>query len=160
MNSMKAPEITDIVLVDDHHVIRQYLRTILETEPGFRVIGEAADGVEAARLMEYLRPQVLVVDIRMPGMSGLEVARQVNQDLPKTRIVITSGCSTEAYALAALRAGAMAYVSKDSVAQELVPAIHEVIAGRRFFSLPLSELTIAPYQRKLDNNEELPPIDD
>jgi DNA-binding NarL/FixJ family response regulator len=140
--------VATIVLAEDHHVVRQALRTLLEAEPAFRVIGEAGDGLEAVQQVEHLRPDVLVLDLMMPGLSGLEVTCQVRKRSPKTRVVILSMHANEAYVLEALRAGATAYVLKESTSMELVRAIHEAIAGRRYLSPPLSERAIEVYGQK------------
>jgi len=81
---------TTIVLADDHPIVRQGLRTVLEAEPDLQVIGEAGDGLETMSLVERLRPQVLVLDLLMPRLSGLEVARQVRQRAPETRVIVLS----------------------------------------------------------------------
>ena len=139
---------TTIVLADDHQIVRQGLRALLEAEPGFRVIGEAGNGLEAVRLVERLEPNVLVLDLMMPGLNGLEVARQVNKRLPQTRIVILSMHDNEAYVLRALRNGATAYVLKDSSATDLGQAVREAAAGRRYLSPPLSDRAIEVYKEK------------
>jgi two-component system response regulator NreC len=151
---------TTIVLADDHHVVRQGLRTLLESEPDFRVIGEAGDGLEAIQLVEHLQPDVLVLDLMMPRLNGLEVTRQVGQRSPQTRVVILSMHSSEAYVMEALRHGAAGYVIKASSAADLIKAVHEVAAGRHYLSPPLSEHAIAAYIQKakeatLDNYETL-----
>ena len=79
-----------IVLADDHHIVRQGLRALLETEPNFKLVGEAGDGIEAVRMVERLRPNVLVTDVMMPGLNGLEVTRQVSKASPQTRVIILS----------------------------------------------------------------------
>lgn len=140
--------VATIVLADDHHVVWQGLRALHEAEPAFRVIGEAGDGLEAVQQVEHLRPDVLVLDLMMPGLSGLEVTCQVRKRSPKTRVVILSMHANEAYVLEALRAGAAAYVLKESTSMELVRAIHEAIAGRRYLSPPLSERAIEVYGQK------------
>lgn len=137
-----------IVLADDHHVVRQGLRSVLEAEADFQVIGEAADGLETVRLTDNLRPDILVLDLMMGGISGLEVSRQVSKHMPKTGIVILSMYSDEAYVLEALKAGAKAYVLKESTAGELVKAIRAAVAGRRYLSSSLSERAIAAYIEK------------
>lgn len=137
-----------IVLADDHHVVRQGLRALLEAEPEFSVIGEAADGLAATDLVNRLKPNVLVVDIMMPGLNGLEVARRVGAHSPQTRVIILSMYANEAYVLEALRKGAAAYVLKDSTATELVHAVREVNAGRRYLSPPLSDRAIETYAQK------------
>ncbi|MBI2875306.1 MAG: response regulator transcription factor [Candidatus Tectomicrobia bacterium] len=139
-----------IVLVDDHPVVRQGLRALLEAEPGFRVIGEAGEGVEAVQLVERLQPDVLVLDLMIPGLNGLEVTRQVSRRSSRTRVVILSMHANEAYVLEALRNGALGYVLKDAGATELLRAVREVAAGRRYLSPPLSERAIEIYVQKTD----------
>ena len=139
---------TTIVLADDHPVVRRGLRALLEAVPDFRVTGETGDGLEAVRLVEELRPQVLVLDLMMPGVGGLEVARQVNLRFPTTKVVILSMHANEAYVLEALRNGASAYVLKDAGGGELVQAVRAVVAGGRYLSPPLSERAIADYVEK------------
>lgn len=142
---------TTIVLADDHHVVRQGLRSLLEAEPDFSVIGETADGLEATQLVERLQPDVLVLDLMMPGLNGLAVTRQVSQRLLRTHVVILSMHPNEAYVLEALRAGAAAYVLKESTSAELVRAVREAVAGRRYLSSPLSERAIEAYMQKAES---------
>jgi two-component system, NarL family, response regulator NreC len=137
-----------ILLADDHPVVRRGLRAVLEGETDFRVTGETGDGLEAVRLVEELRPQVLVLDLMMPGVGGLEVARQVNLRFPTTKVVILSMHANEAYVLEALRNGASAYVLKDAGGGELLQAVRSVVAGSRYLSPPLSERAIADYVEK------------
>ncbi len=139
---------TTIVLADDHHVVRQGLRALLEAQPDFQLVGEAGDGLEAVQLTERLRPDVLVIDLMMPSLNGLEATRQVSQRSPHTRVVILSMHSNEAYVLEALRNGAAGYVLKGSSAADLVQAVREVVAGRRYLSSPLSERAIEAYIQK------------
>jgi len=139
---------TTIVLADDHHVVRQGLRGLLEAEPDFSVVGETGDGLEVAQLVERLQPDVLLLDLMMPGLNGLEVTRRLSQRSLQTRVVILSMYANEAYVLEALRAGAAAYVLKESTSAELVRAIREAIAGRRYLSPPLSERAIETYVQK------------
>lgn len=141
-----------IVLAEDHHVVRQGLQALLKTEQDMQLVGEAATGLDALRLVEKLEPDVLVLDLMMPGLGGLEVARRVADKYPHTRVVILSMHQDEAYVAAALRAGAVAYVVKESTSAELIRAIREAAAGRRYFSPPLSESVIADYLRKADDN--------
>ncbi len=138
-----------IVLADDHHIVRQGLRLLLQTVPEFLIVGEAADGLEAAQLVERVQPDVLMVDLMMPGLSGLEVTRQVRRRSPKTRIVILSMYDNEAYVGEALRGGVSAYVLKKSTADELVYAIRQVLAGSLYLSPPLNERAIEAYLQKL-----------
>jgi len=137
---------TTIVLADDHQIVRQGLRALLEAESDFRVVGEAGDGLEAVRLVEQHNPNVLVLDLMMPGINGLEVTRQLKKSSFQTSVVILSMYANEGYVLDALGNGAMAYVLKDSSASDLVNAVREVSAGRRYLSPPLSDRAIEVYK--------------
>lgn len=143
-----------ILLADDHPIVRHGLRTLLEVEPDFRVVGEVNDGLEAVKQVERLQPDVLVLDLMMPGLTGLEVTRQTRQRSPGTRVIILSMYSNEAYVLEALRNGATGYVLKKSSPDQLVQAVHEVVAGRSFLSKSLSERAIEVYRQKA---EDVPP---
>jgi DNA-binding NarL/FixJ family response regulator len=137
-----------IVLADDHHVMRQGLRLVLEAQEHFQVVAEAGNGLDTITLVERFHPCVLIVDVMMPGLNGLEVTRQVRQRASRTRVIVLSMYSNEAYVLEALRHGAAGYVLKDAQADELVHAVHEVVAGRRYLSPPLSERAIEAYLQK------------
>jgi len=139
---------TTILLADDHPVVRQGLRALLEAEQDFTIVGEAADGLEVAGLVERLRPNVLVLDLMLPGLGGIEVTRQICHRFPQTRVVILSMYANEAYVLEALRNGAAGYVIKEASAAQLVQAVREVSAGRRYLSPPLSENAIEAYLQK------------
>ena len=140
---------TTIVIAEDHHVVRDGLRALLAAQKDFQLVGEAADGLEAAQLAEKLQPDVLVLDLTLPRLHGLEVARQVKKSSPKTRVLILSMHANEAYVLEALRNDAAGYLLKDSTGAELVRAVRDVMAGRRYLSGSLSELAIQAYiQRK------------
>lgn len=139
---------TSVVLADDHNLVRQGLRKLLEGQPDFRVVGEAADGAGAVRLVERLQPDLAVVDLMMGGMNGIEVARHVRDLSPKTSVVVLSMHADEAYVVEALRAGARAYVLKDSLADDLLHAAREAVMGRRYLSHPLSEQAIEGYLRE------------
>ena len=111
------------MLADDHPVVRQGLRALLEAEQDFTFVGEAADGLEVAGLVERLRPNVLVLDLMLPGLGGIEVTRQICHRFPQTRVVILSMYANEAYVLEALRNGAAGYVIKEASAAQLVQAV-------------------------------------
>lgn len=144
-----------IVLADDHHIVRQALKTLLETESGFEFVGEAGDGLEALKIVERLKPRILVCDLMMPGLNGLEVTREVTKT-SKTRVIILSMHSSDSHVLEALKNGASGYVLKDAQASELVHAIREVAAGRRYLSKPLSERAVEMYARKLGSTDSDP----
>jgi DNA-binding NarL/FixJ family response regulator len=135
---------TSIVLADDHHVVRQGLRALLEATSDLLVVGEAADAGAAVDMTLRLDPDVLVLDLVMPG-NGLDALRQITRRAPRTRVVVLSMHSSEAYVVEALKAGASAYVLKDATASDLVRAVREVTAGRRYLSPPLSERAIDAY---------------
>ena len=128
---------TTILLADDHPIVRQGLRTLLQAEPDLEVVGEASDGIEAVRATAQLRPHVLVVDVLMPGLNGLEVAREVVRGRG-TRVVVLSMHDAPSYVERALRYGATSYVLKDSTPTELVHAVRETARGRRYLSAVLT----------------------
>jgi DNA-binding NarL/FixJ family response regulator len=134
-----------VVLAEDHQVVRQGLRALLDTEPELSVVGEAADGLEAIGLVERLKPDVLIVDVMMPSLGGLEVTRRVRQRYPHTRVVVLSMYANEAYVLEALRNGASGYVLKEASAADLVQAVRRAAQGRPYLSPPLSERAIEAY---------------
>jgi len=138
---------TTIILAEDHHIVRQGLRALLEAEPDIQIVGEAANGLEAAQLAESRQPDVMIVDLMMPGLNGLEVTRQVAQRSPHTQVIILSAFENEAYVTEALGSGAAGYVLKKSSAADLVQAVREVVAGRRYLSPSLSERAIEAYVR-------------
>lgn len=139
---------TTVVLADDHRVVRDGLRAVLDAEPDISVVGEAADGLEVIALVDRLQPGVLVTDLMMPGLNGLDVTREVRRRSPETRTILLSMYANEAYVLEALTNGAYGYVVKDASASELVRAVREAAAGRRYLSPPLSESAIEDYARK------------
>ena len=140
-----------IFLADDHDVVRQGLRALLQAEPGFVVVGEASEGISAVDRAVSARPEVLVVDLMMPGLGGFEVSRQVKKRSPKTAIVVLSMHATEPYVVEALRSGASAYVAKDADASELIAAIREAAAGRRYLGSPFSGQPIEEFLRKAES---------
>jgi DNA-binding NarL/FixJ family response regulator len=149
-----------IVLADDHRIVRQGLRVLLTSESDFNVIGEADDGREALELVKRLSPDVLVLDLMMPGLNGLEVARQLNKQASKVGVVVLSMHDDEGFVLEALANGVSAYVLKDSNSSDLIQAIREVAAGRRYLSPPLSDRAIETYQQMakigtMDSHETL-----
>jgi DNA-binding NarL/FixJ family response regulator len=139
-----------VILADDHQIVRQGLRALLKMEPDLHLVGEAADGREAVRLVERLQPQVLVLDLLMPGLNGLEALRQVARRAPRTRVIILSMHSNAAYVLEALRAGAIGYVLKESGAEELVHAIRAAAEGKRYLSPPIYEHELKAYAQRAE----------
>ncbi|MDX2194396.1 MAG: response regulator transcription factor [Gemmatimonadales bacterium] len=129
---MSAP--LRILIADDHALVREGIRRVLAEEPGYEVVAEAATGTEAVALAEATRPDVAVLDISMPGESGLVAAGRIRQRVPSTRVLILSMYENAEYLLEAMRAGAHGYLLKDSAATELRDAIRAVQAGDTYFS--------------------------
>jgi len=138
-----------VLLADDHQMIRTGLRLVVEQQPDLTVIAEADDGRQAVALAESLKPEVVVMDIGMPNLNGIEAARQIKDVAPDTAVIILSMHSDESYVLRALAAGARAYLLKDSAAGDLVRAIRAVGEGKSFFSPAVSKVLLEDYVRKL-----------
>lgn len=137
-----------LLLADDHPVVRQGLRAILSSEADFQLLGEVASGLEVVRQVERLQPDVLVLDLMLPGLNGMEVTRQVSQRCQRTRVVILSMHTNAAYVVEALRAGATAYVLKEDTIEELVQAIRAAAVGRRYLSAAVSKCGVEEYLLK------------
>ncbi len=140
-----------VILADDHQIVRQGLRALLEAESDMEVVGEVSEGLTVADMVTKLAPDVLVLDLMMPGLNGLEVARQVNQRSPGVRIIVLSMHANEAYVLEALRNGAAGYVLKESSTETLVAAIRTTLKGRRYLCAPLSEMAMEAFLQKAQN---------
>ena len=138
-----------ILLADDHTVMRSGLRALLERQPDFRVVGEAADGREAVDLAESLCPDVVVADVAMPRLNGLDAAQQITSRRPAIAVVILSMHSDESYVLRALRAGARGYLLKDSAEADLISAIRAVHDGKAFFSPVISRMLADDFLRQM-----------
>lgn len=149
--------VISIILADDHQIVRQGLRSLLDAEADMKVVGCAATGLEAVELVNKLRPEILVTDMMMPELNGIEVTRQALQRSPATRVIVLSMHSNEGYVTQALRNGALGYVLKDSSLEELVDAVRSVLSGRRYLSESISERMIETYiQKELDASVDDP----
>jgi DNA-binding NarL/FixJ family response regulator len=140
-----------ILLADDHPIVRQGMRRLLEAESDLLIVGEAADGLETVQMVEKLQPNVLIVDMMMPGLNGLEILRQVKKRSPATFSIVLSMQSADSYVVEALRSGASGYILKDTGPSELVSAVHKVIQGERVLSPKLSERLINAYLQSSDH---------
>lgn len=140
---------TRVLLADDHKLMRSGLRLILEQTQGFTVVGEADDGRQAVAMAGQLLPDVIVMDIGMPNLNGVEAARQIAEAHPTIAIVMLSMHSDEGYVLRALKAGAKAYLLKDSAEADLSNAIHAAMEGKSFFSPAVSKVLLEDYMRKV-----------
>lgn len=138
-----------ILLADDHNVMRRGLRLLLESQPEFSVTGEAADGRQAVDQAVATKPDVVVMDIAMPQLSGTDAAQRIKESLPATAIVILSMHSDEGYVLRALKAGAKGYILKDSAEGDLIQAIKAVADGKAFFSPEISRMLVEDYVREI-----------
>jgi DNA-binding NarL/FixJ family response regulator len=138
-----------IVIVDDHPFLRTGLRHVLEEYPEFRVVGEAGDGWEGIRLAEKERPEVAILDIGMPNLNGIDAARQIRDAVPGVSIIVLSVHSDESYVLRALKAGARAYLLKQSAETDLIAAVKAVTQGKSFFSPAVSQMLLDDYMRQL-----------
>ena len=140
-----------ILLADDHNVMRRGLRLLLESQPEFSVTGEAADGRQAVDQAVATKPDVVVMDIAMPQLSGTDAAQRIKESLPGTAIVFLSMHSDEGYVLRALKAGAKGYILKDSAEGDLIQAIKAVAEGKAFFSPEISRMLVEDYVREIRN---------
>ena len=131
-----------VVIADDHEIVRRGLRSLLEAEGTFRVVAEVADGMAATQAIDKHKPALLILDLNMPRLHGLEVLKHIRVSSPHTRVIVLSMHNDEPYVIEALRAGAAAYLLKGSESREIALALKEVLAGRRYLSAPLSEWAI------------------
>lgn len=136
-----------VLIADDHAIVREGLRFLLETQGDVKVIGEAADGREVLRKALKLRPDVVVMDIAMPELNGIDAARQIRHDCPATRVIILSMHSTKEHVYRALQAGASAYVLKESAGKEILTALITVQAGHRYLSQKLADVLLDDMSR-------------
>lgn len=137
-----------VLLAEDHPVVREGLRAMLEAEGDFQVVGQTGNSSEVGGMVAELHPDVLVLDLIMPGIGGLNALRELARRRLSTRVVVLSMYANEAYVLEALQSGAGAYVLKQSEAAELVRGIREVSKGRRYLSPPLSQRAVEAYAKR------------
>lgn len=136
-----------VLLADDHTIVRQGLRALLDAEPDIEVVGEAGDGWEAIQQAEILEPDVALMDITMPRLSGLEATRRLRKLLPKVRILVLTVHSNEEYVREILLAGAAGYILKEAAVGELVSAVRAVAGGDSFLSPPVSKILVEDLTR-------------
>ena len=139
-----------VLLVEDHIVVRQGIKALLSDEPDLEIVGEADNGREALPLVEALQPNVVLMDISMPGLNGIEATRQVRQRFPQVKVVVLSMHANEEYVFQVLRAGASGYVLKQSDSSEVLTAIRAALAGGSFLSPPISRAVIDDYVHRAE----------
>jgi len=144
-----------IVLADDHTILREGLRALLTADPSFEIVGEARDGREAVRCVEKLGPDLLLIDLSMPRMSGMDAIREIKKRYPETKIIALTVHKTEEYLLTTLQAGADGYVLKDATHDELILAIKNVMGGKSYLSPGVSEKVIEGYLEGKKSNRSL-----
>ena len=134
-----------IVLAEDHTILREGLRALLSADPKFEIVGEAADGRQAVRAVEKLGPDLVMMDLSMPRMTGMDAIREIKKRCPETKIMVLTVHKTEEYLRTTLQAGANAYVLKDATRDELLMAIENVLKGKTYLSPGVSEKVIEGY---------------
>jgi DNA-binding NarL/FixJ family response regulator len=146
----RSPSLIRVLIVDDHAILREGLRALLSYYPDIEVVGEAEDGAQAIALLENLLPDVVLMDIAMPGMSGLEATRRIRQEYPSVRILILTQYEDQTYVLPLLHAGASGYVPKRALGADLTNAIRLVAKGGSFLYPPIATQTLQ--QLNVENN--------
>jgi two-component system, NarL family, response regulator NreC len=138
-----------VLLADDHSIVRRGMRSLLETEPMVEVVAEASDGLEALRLCEEHHPDLLILDVAMPKLNGIDVAARSQKMQPAPRAIMLSMHLDESYVMRAINAGARGYLLKDATDEDLLPAIRAVAAGKSFFSPAVSGVLAEEYMQRL-----------
>ena len=144
-----------ILLADDHAVVRKGFRLILETQPDMEVVGEASNGRDAVSLTEQLKPDIVVMDVSMPELSGIEATRRVTEVSPRTRVLALSMHKESVYVREIVRAGAKGYLLKDAADGDLLSAVRSVARGEGYLSPAVSEAVLSDYRRHVTNPVDL-----
>lgn len=147
-------EQTSIVLVDDHQIVRQGLRVLLEQQADFQVVGEAGDGLSALKMVGQLTPDIVIMDIGMPQMNGIDATRQLVAQYPEIKVIALSMHADGGFIHEILAAGAMGYLLKESAYEELVNAIRTVLTGRVYVSEKIANLIVDRYIHRLQHERE------
>jgi DNA-binding NarL/FixJ family response regulator len=134
-----------IVIAEDHTILREGLRSLLSSNPSFEIVGEAEDGREAIKCVEKFKPDLILTDLSMPRMNGMEAIKEIKRESPTTKVLVLTVHRAEEYILATFRAGADGYLLKDSTHAELVMAVKKVLSGKHYISPEISEKVIEGY---------------
>jgi len=149
---------TRILIADDHDVVRSGLNVLLRSAPDFAVVGEAADGEEAVRLSAKLNPDVVIMDISMPKLDGIEATRVIKERQPEVRVIILSVHEDEEYAYQILKAGACGYLLKNASRKDIFHAVRSAMSGERFFSPGISRMIVEGFVRRAkEHGQDAPP---
>lgn len=148
-----------VIMADDHAVVRDGLRLILEARGDIDVVGEAADGREAVKVVELRHPDVAIMDLSMPGLNGAEATRQIRERAPDTKVIILSMHATSEHIYQAFEAGALSYLLKDSAGKEVVAAVHATSRGERYLSKRITETMLEDYVRRRQQPVEPSPVE-
>ncbi len=148
-----------IVIADDHELLRDGLKATLAGVEGYVVVGEATNGTDAMSLVEELKPDIVIMDVTMPGLDGISATKRIAEDFSPTRVIILSMHEEGIYAVNAFKAGAMAYVLKGTAAVEVLLAIREVMKGARYASPPVANELLSSFVDILQKDMPIDPID-
>ncbi|NPV01218.1 MAG: response regulator transcription factor [Brevinematales bacterium] len=143
-----------IALADDHSIVRKGIRSLLESEPDIEVIGEAGNGYEAIELVRKHSPNIIIMDISMPDLNGMEATRMINSEFPGTHIIALSMHHDKRFIANMLEGGAKGFLLKDCAAEELIDAVRTVIAGRIFLSKSITDVVVGDYVEQLRKKEQ------
>lgn len=148
-----------VFIADDHAVLRDSLGYLLQAQPDLRVVGDAATGQEAVAQIKQLKPDVVLMDISMPGLNGIDATSQITQAVPETRVIILSMQGTREHIFRALQAGAQGYVLKDSAGKVVVEAVRAVYGGSRYFSDEIMTTLVTDYMQQRQNDPAKSPVE-
>jgi two-component system, NarL family, response regulator NreC len=143
-----------VVLADDHEIVRQGLVSLLTNSGSCQVVGQAASGIDAVQMALEKRPNVLVVDISMPGLNGIEVVRRINQQLPECKTLVLTMHEEQEYVIHMVKAGASGYLVKDSASKELIDAIEMLSKGKSYFGQYASQILAEQYRNPIKNIDD------
>jgi DNA-binding NarL/FixJ family response regulator len=143
-----------ILLADDHTIVRDGIKYLIEEEDNMEIVGEASNGLEALKLVDEIQPDLLIIDVRMPEMNGIEAVEILNQKSTKTKAIVLSLHDSEEYILKSIKAGAYGYLLKDTDKKEFIKAIHTVNDGGKYFSGDISDIIVSNYLQNSSDKEK------